>query len=77
MFSKYCILLWFVYRFEEATEILTRLVNALITKRWDEAQVYGQDARERFRALLNDSVVKWVCVCIKITVTVDLTTSVV
>lgn len=38
--------------------MLTRLVNALIAKQWDEAQVYGQDARERFRALVDDSVLK-------------------
>jgi len=47
-------------------------VNALSTKRWDEARVCGQHAQERFRALLVDSVVRWVCVCIKITVTMDL-----
>jgi hypothetical protein len=33
-------------------------MNALITKQWDEAQVYGRDAQERFRVLLDDSVVK-------------------
>jgi hypothetical protein len=58
LISKCCVIPGFVYRFEEASELLTGLMNALSTKRWDEAQVYGQDARERFRALLEDSVVK-------------------
>jgi hypothetical protein len=44
-------------RFEEASKVLAHLVNALSTKRWDEARVCGQHAQERFRALLVDSVV--------------------
>jgi hypothetical protein len=58
LISKYFIIPLFVYRFEEASGLLTGLMNALSTKQWDKAKVYGECVREHFRTLLEDSVVK-------------------
>lgn len=58
LISKYCIIPCLLYRFQKASELLTALKNAMANKCWDEAIVYGQEAREHFRTVVEDSAQK-------------------
>jgi hypothetical protein len=56
--SEYCIIPCLIYRFQKASEVLTGLMKAVANKRWDEAHTYGQQAREHFRTVIEDSAQK-------------------
>ncbi|XP_021935239.1 fanconi-associated nuclease 1-like isoform X2 [Zootermopsis nevadensis] len=46
-------------RFQEAGELLTGLMKAVADKSWDEALDYGQQAREHFKTVIEDSAQKY------------------
>jgi hypothetical protein len=56
--NKWDIMACVFCRFEKASKLMSDLMKALTSKSWEEAQTYGESAREHFRTVLEDSALK-------------------